>query len=532
MPWTKMKIPGSSSLLKDILTRIKTYVTDPEIHGNDAWTLVRDEEWPYGTVFKVPNYHDGEYGYMGLMTADIRVGSSYWNWLRQPDVFRRWFVLHKNGLGLDANSDFSVGDGIVITNSRIKKEVTVGERNGKEVKSDNYLFPSKKLYSFETTPEIFASDANVLFFTMFKQYQKNFDWLDLMGNERRSIQLKPLKYSYKGQGSPSLFDPPLYPGVGAPAIGCSPDFFDSPLGECSQDSEENTVALYLCKNRHRLMIVVNYRERWDVASVGFFEPFDTNAEYSFPAMAVGATSGVLPLAELVSDLSGPPHVEHGFRLDYTESNWSLSHGFPTFASSWWDGTTDFLDRSLYSQVQAMLPDGNWQSFANFGLAQDAYYNKQMNLFFSGHKEPQRLPGSRYFLTPNFTDISKVRGLLPTGVTSAEIPDAPINLVNRSDCQLAPLYFVQRTEDNIDQNIIGRINNMYWCSQPVTRYGEYEIDGKTYLIIPNGWERRKYHIKHFFGALIGESQSAEHQLKEMKRLDELSRAMNCAIQLDC
>lgn len=531
MPWGKWAFGGSTDdFLSNLIKTVAAFVTDRNIHGDDAWELVRSSGWPYGTVFKIPNYQAGEYGYLGLMNSKIEVGSSYWDWLKQPDILRKNFVMNKNGLNMGFNDHFTIDNGAVVRYNQTDSKVQVGkDEQGKPVYSTNYRLNSLGQYTFSPRPEIFAQDASVIFFSMFKQYQERFDWSELMGNERRSIKIKPLKYYYNGQTYPSFFDPPLYPGVGCPALGYSPKFFDFEKNEyCNEDYKPRLV--YLIKDRHRLTVVINFLDRWDVASVGFFEPFDTNSEYSFPAMTLGGTSGVLPMTELAS-YGGSPIVEHGFKLDYTEKNWALSHGIAPFSATWWDGTDSFLDHSMYSQVQAMLPDGNWQSFANFGLRQDVYYNRSQGMYYSGHKEPERIKKARYYITPNFSDISKTVNLLPTSIKQTYLIENETELKNRNTYHLEPLHFVQRSEDNINQNILGCIKNMYWCSHKVTRYGEYTLNGKKYLVIPSAWENRKYHIKHYFSALLGEKQSSEQQLAEINRLEELSSAMNCVIKLD-
>lgn len=543
MPWIKKQYTGpAGDFLDQLLEDIIIYVTDTSVHGDDAWELKRNRPWPYGAALKVPNYQKGEYGYIGLMTDRIRVGQSYWNWLKQPDILRREFVLNPKGLGLSADSDFAINNGVVYLYSRSSQRVHAGTKTialpdgttrQEPVYSTNYSLSTRNYYWFSPQPEIFAKDADVFFFTMFKQYNEDFDWSELMGNERRSIKVKAIPYYNSSWVSryPRYFDPPLYPGAGCPAIGFSPGFFDVKKDARGQDDREDLRTVYIYKDRHRLILAIHWRDRWETANVGFFEPFGAPGEYPFPAMAVGGTSGVLPITELVKYGNDRPSVEQGFRLDYTEDNWALSHGIPTYASTWWDGSSTFLDNTMYSQAQAMLPDGNWQSFANFGVRQDVYYNYRQGWYFTGHKEPERIPASRYFLTSNFSDLQDVANLIPTGVLNTADYEEDIDLQNRSVYQLEPIYLVHRTEENINQNMLGKIKNMYWCSRPVTRYGFYETDGKSYLIVPNAWEGRKYHIKHFFGALMGEGQTRDNQFAEMERLERLSRCMNLAIALD-
>lgn len=543
MSWVKKKYTGpAGDFLDQLLEDIIIYVTDTGVHGDDAWELKRNRPWPYGAALKVPNYQKGEYGYIGLMTDRIRVGQSYWNWLKQPDILRREFVLNPKGRGLSDDVDFSINDGDVSVYARSIHQARVGTKTivnpdgttrQEPAYSTNTSLSAYALYRFSPQPEIFAKDADVLFFTMFKQYNEGFDWSELMGNERRGIKAKPLKYYnvYSDQKYPYFFEPPLYPGVGCPAIGFSPGFFDVKKDERSQDAGENTRTVYLYKDRHRLILAIHWLDRWETASVGFFEPFGAPGEYAFPAMAAGGTSGVLPVTELVKYNGYRPLVEHGFRLDYTEGNWALSHGIPTYASTWWDGSSEFLDSSMYSQAQAMLPDGNWQSFANFGVRQDVYYSEDLGWYFTGHKEPERIPQSRYYLTPNFADLQGAASIFPTGALNTANYEENIDLQNRSVYQLEPVYLVQKTEENTNQNMLGKIKNIYWCSRPVTRYGLYKASGKTYLVVPNAWEGRKYHIKHFFGSLLGETQTRDNQLAESERIERLSRCMNLAISLD-
>lgn len=537
MPWTKSSFLLSSMpqehFFSLVLGAVSGFVCDPKIHGDDAWELVHFKDTPNGIVFKVHNRMPGEYGYMALMEDHIRVGSTYWNWLKQDDVLRKTFAYGKDGLNLSFYGDIAVSGGQVAVYSRDSNSVDAIVRLNpdgtvkEKIKSTNYRLKEEHRYYFNPQPEIFASDADVVFFSMFKQFEEKFDWTEWMGNERKSIKIKPLKY-YDTHGSstyPSLFDPPLYPGVGSPAIGYSPTFFDKPW---VNENQLKDVTIYTRKDRHSLTFVINCLDYWEVASVGFFEAFDTMGEYAFPAYTMGGTSGVLPLTELCS-YGGSPRVEHGFRLDYTEANWSLSHGHPGYASTWWDGSQNFLDNYMYSQVQAMLPDGRWQSFASYGLQQEAYYNRSRGQYFSAHKEPQRIM-PKYYLMPGQCDLLGLQNPLPsTTIMTKYYSDKP-EARNYKRHGLLPMYLVACPEP-LNQNILGVLPNIYWCTQPVTRYGEHVIDGKTYLIIPNAWEKRKYHIKNYFSVLLGESQDNARQLAEIERLDRLSSNMNCAILLD-
>lgn len=517
MPWIRKiyKDEQVTNLLENILQDLVTYVTDESIHGKDVWQLMRQKNWPYGTALKIHNQRENEYGYVALMLDNIRVGKSYSNWFRQQDVLRNTFVLNPNGLNFNDKSVYEINDLKVYEYSY--QDVKIKVSDNPERYSINRQLVGNRYYYFSPLPDIFVKDADVLFFSTFKQYQPDFSFNELMGNTRKTIKAKPLKYYSNSSANYSLFDPPLYPGVGAPAIGFSPEFL----------SATDEAVVYIHKERHYADIAINIQERWEVATVGFFDAFDTVGEYAFPAMAVGGTSGVCPMTEVNSRYHT---VEYYFGLDYTETNWALSHGVPSFASSYWDGTQKYLDEFLYSQVQAMLPDGEWQSFANFGIRQDYYYNYRWGMYYDGHKEPERIPDCKYLITPNFTDLANTTNLMPTMKNNRANTIDDIALRNKQKYQLEPLYLVQRAENNKNQNILGKIPSLYWCSQPVSRYGEYKVDGRTYLVVPNSWENRKYHIKHSFGDLLGNRHGDSDSYREALEYERLSRAMNCVIDL--
>ena len=114
---------------------------------------------------------------------------------------------------------------------------------------------------------------------------------------------------------------------------------------------------------------------------------------------------------------------------------------------------------------------------------------------------------------------------------ADLASSFVKIVYARVGGLLLLWFVMATTANTEQNILGKIPNIYWTASPITRYGLYEENGNTYLAIPSGWVGRKFHIKNFFSVLFGEQQSNERQIVELNRIDRLSRNMNCIIKID-
>lgn len=83
--------------------------------GENGWELMRNSNWPYGAVLKVPNFKDGEYGYVGIMYGQIKgtgkkhsysvnKNTSYGKWIQQADTLKKyvsWQVME-----LDSSKDW------------------------------------------------------------------------------------------------------------------------------------------------------------------------------------------------------------------------------------------------------------------------------------------------------------------------------------------------------------------------------------------------------------------------------------------
>lgn len=328
----------------------------------------------------------------------------------------------------------------------------------------------------------FLPTAQAMFVSVFKQYSDGLDWSEQAGGDARNA------------------------GVGFPAIGMDAT---GPI--------DGYIQFWAIKDRHRLILITNNGGFWDMAYLGFLEAYHKPYEYPFPAVAIGGTSGIKPIGWTTSADNGSPIPHTGFSTDFSPKNWSLSHGLPIFAATPWDGQPTWREENAYSQVQLMLPDGMWQSFSNWRIREEIisihYSGVEYSTYYYAHKEPEQPAGMRYYIRPTFTNIGRTTHIYNE------------NQTDKLSYQVEPIEFVQDTPDA--KNIFGRLWRAYWPSTPVFRYGEQIINDKLHLIIPNGWEGRRFHIPHGLTFIVDNNKLLEQD----QRISELSRSMNCIIRLE-
>lgn len=484
MPYLK----GYATSFDDIISKLCTWVENMDIHGADAWEVMRQEPWPRGTILKAPGWEAGEHQYIGLMPTIIQKGITYPKWFLSEQVLTSEFVWSQKGLNFKPeNTTFSIVDGTVI--------VMIKNSRGEIVDSISY--------SFSPLPEIFDKSAQAMFLGVFKQYSDGLAWHEQAGADRPAVKTKEINYYNSRSQYPTKFLPPPLPGVGFPAIGMA-----------LTGSENGYLKFWITKDRHRLILVINNGGYWDVAYLGFMEAYHKPTEYAFPATVIGGTSGVVPVGETFWYQAPIPEV--GFRFDYSPTNWSLAHGLPCFAATPWDGTSSWLDSTALSQVQVMLPDGTWQSFANWAVQQEIiaeYSGGSYPAYYYAHKEPEKPPGLRHYIRPTFSNTGRTEHIYKSTITDT------------LTYQLEPLELVQGRNDA--RNIFGRLWRMYWPSCPVYHYGEQIINGKLHLILPNAWEGRRWHIAHGRTHIT----DVDQLLEQDRHIDELTRSMNCIIRLE-
>lgn len=504
MPYQK----GTATGFDDLVTQIIHWTTNEEIHGDEAWELMRSEPWPKGTILKAHGWESGEKQYLGLMPAKLYKGVSYKNWFYTEKVFTEEWVWNQKGLNIKPGIDI----GYYRQNPQDPESplfgypmnrIAVNINNNPSVTTfaldyQGHVTDSTS-YTFLDVPDIVEKSSQAMFLGVFKQYAPDLDFDKQAGGQRPPVQAKPLKYLNSKQiNTYTTFTPPVYPGIGFPAIGMD---IEGPIGE--------TIDYWLIKDRHRLIIVTFNSGFWDVAYLGFIEPYHKPTEYAFPAAVIGGTTGVIPVGETVAYFNSPL-PETGFRFDFSTKNWSLSRGLPTFAASPWNGS--WSDESAFSQAQLLLPDGEWKSFANWCIRKEVisvYTGSSYPNYYYGHKEPERVPSLIHYIRPTITNLGRTCHILDDITTY----------------QLEPIEFIQ---DRIDaKNCFGRLWRMYWPSCPIKNYGEQTIDGKKYLVVPNGWEGRRWHIPHGRTHLM----DTEDLMGQDMKNEEFTRHMNCVIRLE-
>lgn len=471
-------IHGYANDFNDLIRKVIAWSTDADIHGTDAWEVIRNEPWPRGTIIKAHGFESGEHFYIGLMPNVIEKGKTYKDWFMQKSVLASNFVWSPKGLKKS-------GASFTVETSSVKLTDT----------------PPHITYSFDAI-DIFSASAQVMWMGIFKQYSADLDWHEQPGGMAfRDFPIRPIYYTTNLTNNRQAFVPPIYPGVGFPAIGMD---YDGPLA--------GYLEYWITKDAHRMILVTKNREYWDIAYLGFIEPYH-NGEYALPAAVIGGTSGAVQNGKdvfIFSD-SNSPSISSGIQFDYRPQNWGLTHGLPSFATSPNDDVNNVI-----SQVSLLLPDGKWQGFANWVQSESAYPNYSSNGRLTSYtyvrNEPERAQNIGHYIRP--TDSSTV------GTTHIYRPQGELLTY-----QLEPLEFLQCTGQV--KNILGRIWRMYWPSSRVAQYGEIVIDDKLHLMLPNGWEGRRFSLP--FGKTT--SNDPDEIFAQEELIEAMSRQMNCLIRLE-
>lgn len=459
---------GRARDFDDLISQLADWATDADIHGEAAWELMRNEPWPRGTILKAHGQQAGEHFYVGLMPQKFRKGSTYQAWFLQPEIIARHFVWPVTG----AQTFYQSG-----ANITIKKDVW----NDKETLTDTYNLAEV---------DIFENNGQALFFGAFKQYASGLAWHEQPGGLTFENVAPRSANIYRG-GYKAKYTPPLYPGVGYPAIGMD---YDGPLS--------GYLDYWLVKDGSRMTVVVRNQEYWDVAHCGLLEPYQAKMQYSFPAVVIGGTSGAVWKGRLGNEGA----IEQGIQFDYSNKDWSLIRGIPQFAACPVD------NNNTLSQVAVMLPDGRWRFAANWMQGIELIPITQGSSYYIANGRPVRTQNLQYYIRPTCTDLRDVAYVLQ--------PEDGVTIY-----QMEPVELVEAGA--IVRNMLGAVKGMFWPSQRVIKYGEILIGGKKYLMVPNGWEDRPWYIEHGRSGIYDAAVLAQRQ----KEIDAISQQMNCLIRLE-
>ena len=427
---------GTVSTFRELIEAITAWVTDSTIHGADAWELMRDDPWPYGTIYKAKGRENGDHQYVGLMQNKYKVGETYPNWFFTEKNITSYFLWRNDICDVLTSLETQA-----LRRERSFPVINLGSRTITFPVSSGYT----PTFSFSLPVEIFQNDAQALHFGVFKQFS-GAPFADLGGAmDLSNVHLMPYYVYYTVGSSTSAypFQLPIYPGCGYPALtldydGAINGYFD----------------YWLIKSASFLIVVTNNGDVWEAAFAGQFEPYDAMKEYAFPAVAIGGTSG---LRQILKKIYLPPRYNTpttvtGMMFDFRPHAWELSRSIPPFAALPEDSV------NTPSPVMAMLPDGVWQGFANYVQGYDHVVRD--------------LSSTAFFVRPGEKEISEFyRNIYDT----------------KDEHILEPLELLQGQGDK--KGLLGKIPEMFLPSKPIHEYGEITADGVKYLSIPNGWEDR-------------------------------------------
>lgn len=480
MPYKK----GTAADFNDLLAQLCSWVADSAIHGADAWEVMRSEPWPKGTVFKAHGWNTGDHFYVGLMPTEIIKGETYKNWFLTREVLTSKFAWSPDGLNLKPE----------------KSNITVGPYGITNIeKDDTGKVTSAKSYSFYN-PDIFKRSARPMFLGAFKQYSDLMDFCDLGGSPEYLIKPKKIPYYATGNSEPSYFTPPLYPGVGFPAIAMD---YEGPRG--------GLLYWWAIKDRHRIVFAINNGGQWDLAYLGYIDPYHRPNEYPTPLCVIGGTSGAVTFGETQGTGYGYPTQGIGF--DYGTKNWQLGRGLPLSAGSPWNSMELWNGEDKFSQVQLMLPDGVWKSFYNWLFEEQTISIDRSYIY--AQKKPEQSQNQKYLIRPSNTILSGTKNIYNSD------PDD-------FTYQLEPVELVEGTTDAGVHNFFGRLWRVYWPSGSVSRFGEVTLSGKKHLMVPNIYEGRRWHIPHGETQTIAPDDLLAEELEIMKRT---ASAQACVIRLE-
>lgn len=457
MPYMK----GKASSYQDLLSQIISYVTDTNIHGEDAWELKRNDPWPRGTIFRAHGIKSNSHFYIGLMPLDIIPGETYRNWLSQPDVMGERIIWNPRYLNMLL--DFSVGN------------------------MNATIINGKQTINYTINADIFVNKAHAMFLGAFKQYDDGLNWDELPGGMYLDKNVGLMKqHSYVGaagsEPSEMLIEPPIPPGIGYPAFGMD---WDYPLS--------GSFEFWLVKDASRLTIITHLvnslgEECWDAGHVGMLVPYGTEGQkqdYPFPAVVVGPTSGAVCYG--MNDYyrhSSYPFNNIGIRFDYTYKNTSLVRSVPSYP------TAPLDTANAVSQIMVHVPNGDWAYVVNWiqgtQIITVPNYGGGYPNYYYANAQPSIQTASPFYLRPTITDLDKTMHVYDT---SPPPDDTHVNVTY----QLEPLEIIDAV--NGYQNMLGHIKGMYWPSIRPAKYGEVIVNGKKCLMLPNVTENRQWYYPH-------------------------------------
>lgn len=448
MPSTK----GTASSIDQLLANIVTWVTDPDIHGEDAWELLRNEPWPRGVIFKSKGSRGVNEAYIGIMAVKHVKGSSFLSWLTTTKNMLQYVIRNPLCFNLQTQQ---------VLHTEGSKSFTVITNPSKGVQATDP--------TYTINGDVVNASCMALAFGVFKQYNEDLDWHEQPGGIqfKNNLQFFPIYYTSSLGSGTSYFQPPTYPGIGYPGFGIN-----------NSDLSGN-FTYWLIKNVNSITVVINNNGNWDLGHAGMMEVPESSVQYGFPAVVCGSNTGLRGIQGVINGT-----YAYGDFIDYSIANTGLSRAMPCMPTANSNRTGEYV-----SQIAICSPDGTWVRPYNWTQKIDSYYYSGTGTLNFTPGAPVKKIRSGYCLTPTDNDLSNVTSF-DSHIDVAHVSDdGTSGTVQRTQDENIALhrYTVYQADTQVT-NVLGNFWNMYFPSHQGPS-GELVIDGKKYLLLQNCWDGR-------------------------------------------
>lgn len=311
-------------------------------------------------------------------------------------------------------------------------------------------------------------------------------------NEINLLQVRRAKYPKKG-GTPSesKVSLPVFPGTGCPWFTLSDDNYStfgvSKYGVRYFFTKQNSSATISYTTIGGNSTDTN---AWQSMSFGRLNTINNNDEYKFPLYVAGGNVGIEDDIWNFFPVNPGSHRQHlegnVYKLDIKNiclSNSNLLH------------PTNFYGANI-SNFRVMMPDGEWTNV--YAHSQGAtpkiyhYCNLEPDPMYGIHlEEPSRGYGSsQNSATLQISDCSHM--------VDSYFVNETFNQYKTSTPLEKIAIVLNPSKSNGATGIIGYLPNCYGSWVRSLFEGTFELDGKKYVSIPNGWYNRLYFYDWYLG----------------------------------
>lgn len=344
--------------------------------------------------------------------------------------------------------------------------------------TENYVHTDKdvSLGSVNGIPDIFTTSGQFLSFNVHKQFDDEL-WLCEQGgaycptgDELNLLPLSEFRTFENGSAHQGFFNPPPYPSTGSPLLTVS-----------NNDLASSDIKYYLHKGKNFATITIQVVGCWQSISFGLLDGVDYRT-YKFPAFIAGGSTGFTNTGWVYLPYNGQyMSYSTGNMISLDIKSMSLANGTIPNATKFNNGR---------SNAVIMNSEGIWEDFYNYTQKTDVMpyysYNQPISNWGFALGNPTRITGNGNRIFPSCSDFDGITDISAIDASSYDV--FPF---------LYPLMFVRDVDQN-RKGIIGFIPNHYVIYSKRIKEGIAEIQGKKYLIIPNGWEDRVRYLPSYVG----------------------------------